>query len=234
MRNNVLTLLEQAQQKMSGYAALMNYRFQNLSVKAEPVALLSVSVMIQGSEAKIEDVAQVRMAPDRDDQFEIYPKDNAFLIPIAKGLFEVHPEYKIDMPQMEGSDDPEERFILATMPEVDDFRHDLMMDVVSTLSDACDAQLEATFATSTAKIVAQLATGTPEELDEARKALEDTHNQHKDLCKQFREAKEQQIEEAYQEYQAKQAAAKEKKAEEEAAHNQQAGLRMNWNPMADE
>ena len=38
MKNSVITLLEQAKRKMSGYAALLNYRFQNLSVKAEAEA----------------------------------------------------------------------------------------------------------------------------------------------------------------------------------------------------
>ena len=228
------TLLEQAKRKMSGYAALMNYRFQNLSVKAEAEALLSFTANVSGEEVPIEKVARARLAAGRDDQFEIYPHDNSLLLPVIKGLFQAHPEYKIETPQIQDSEDPEERYILATMPEVDDNRHDLLMDAVSVLSDACDSQIEATFTLYTGKIVALLAQAKPEEMDEAKNALEDIHNQHKDLCKQFREQKEKEIEDAHQEYLAKKASAQEKKEEEDAAHNEQAGLQMNWNPEGDE
>ena len=233
MRNSIVTLLEQAKRKMSGYAALLNYRFQNLSVKAEAEALLSFSAQVMGQEMPIEKVARARLAEGRDDQFEIYPLDNSLLLPIIKGLYVAHPEYKIETPQAEGSDDPEERFILATMPEVDDNRHDLLMDGVSTLSDACDSAIEGTFTVYSGKIAAQLAQ-MPEELDEAKKALESIHDQHKDLCKQFRDQKEKEIEDAHQEYLARQAAAQKQKEEDDAAHNSQAGLQMKWNPETDE
>lgn len=234
MRNSVTTLLEQAKRKMSGYAALMNYRFQNLSVKAEPEALLSFTANISGEDVPMEKVANVRLAKGRDDQFEIFPLTNDLLMPIVKGLFQAHPEYKVEIPQVEDSEDPEDRFIQATMPDVDDNRHDLLMDAVSTLSDACDTQIEATFTLYTGKIATLLAQATPEELDEAKNALEDTHKQHKDLCKQFREQKENEIEDAYNEYLARKTAAQEQKAEEEAAHNEQAGLQMKWTPEDDE
>lgn len=234
MRNSVNTLIEQAKQKMSGYAALMNYRFQNLSVKAEPEALLSFTAWVDGQEMPIEKVARARVAPGRDDQFEIYPLEKDLLAPIAQGLFQAHPEYKIEMPQMPGSDDPEDRIILATMPEVDDNRHDLLTNAVSTLSDACDAQIKATFTAFSAKIASLLMNVPPEELDEARKALEEVNDRHKDMCKQFRENKEQEIEDAYKQYQENKAAAKEQQEEEDAAHNRLAGLQMNWNPLGDD
>ena len=44
MRITVYKLLQEAQQKMNGYAVYMNYQFMHFGVKAEPAALLTVEV----------------------------------------------------------------------------------------------------------------------------------------------------------------------------------------------
>ena len=48
MRITVYKLLQEAQQKMNGYAVYMNYQFMHFGVKAEPAALLSVEVEVGG------------------------------------------------------------------------------------------------------------------------------------------------------------------------------------------
>ena len=97
MNATVITLLDSAKARMSAYAALLNYRYMNLSVKAEPAALLSFTVNVAGAEWPLEKAARVRNAPGREDQFEIYPNSADLATPILKGLFSAHPEYKTEI-----------------------------------------------------------------------------------------------------------------------------------------
>ena len=231
MRPNTMSLLSEAQKKMSGYAALFNYRLMNLCVKASPEALLSVEVEVVpgGEKVPIEKVAQACLTPGRDDQFQIYPFSKELLFPLLKGLKAVHPEFHIDLQDIEESDEDEkEQFILATMPEVDDARHDLLINGVGLLADSCDSLLKATFSKYSAQIMLTLAGATPEEMDEAKNQLQDTNDQHADLCKQFRTDKEQEIEDAYQAYLAKKAEQDAQMQEKLAAHNAQAGMQMKF------
>ena len=232
MNITVISLLDSAKAKMGGYAALLNYRYMNLSVKAEAEALLSFTVDVKADELPIEKVAQARIAPDREDQFEIYPIDKDLTIPILKGLFLAHPEYKTELVQMEGSDDPEDRYILVTVPEVDKNRHDLLMNAVGVLADTCKGQMDATLGAVTAELALKMANASPESIKEAKDAIQEVYDQYQDVCKQYRADKEQEIEDAYKQYQEKQAARQ--KEEEENAGNMQAGLQMKWNPSENE
>ena len=66
MNNIIISQIDEAQKRMSGYIALLNYRFKNLCVKADIAALLPVSVYANGEELNIEDVANVNM-PDNHE-----------------------------------------------------------------------------------------------------------------------------------------------------------------------
>ncbi len=221
-----------AQKKMSGYAALYNYRLMNLCVKASPESLLPVEVQLGGEPRHIEDVAMARNAPDREDQFEIYPLDKDYLFPIIRALHDVHPEFIIEVKQFGDSDpdDEESRYILATMPPVEDARHEVLMDAVGGLSDECDAKIKATFDRFTGEITLKLVDAPEDEIKEAKDALQEIHDNHADLCKQFRANKEQEIEEAYQQFLADKAALQAKLQEEAATRNEQAAQQMKWNP----
>ena len=63
MKKSVVTILGDAQNKMSGYVALLNYRYSNLSVLAQAEALLCVFVDLDGDRIPIEKVAKARNAP---------------------------------------------------------------------------------------------------------------------------------------------------------------------------
>ena len=238
MKTSVENLLTSARKKMSGYAALYNYRMHNLSVKADPEALLSISVELEEEELPIEKVAWARNAEGRDDQFEIFPMARKLLVPIVKGIKSVHPEYDLDLRNVNDDEEEEEelkeKYILATMPVVDDNRHDVMPDGVKLLSDACEAQLKATFTRYSAEIALQLADAPAGDLDEAKDALQELYDTATDLCKQFRENKEKEIEDAYQLYLAGKEEKEMTEQEEQAAHNAQAGLKMKLNPDEDE
>ena len=226
MRTSVSKLLGDAKKKMSGYAALLNYRYANLCIKAQPEALLSLKL----EDHPIEDLARACNAPDREDQFQIYPLDPSLLMPLVKAIKKVHPEFDIELKQPEWSDDEEDRYILATMPEVNKDRHDALMQGVAVLSDWCDAKMKAVFAVTSAQIPLKLVNAEPEEIDEAKDALKQLNDWHADICKKYRADKEAEIEDAYKHYQEEQAKKQAEKEEQDAAHNGLAGLQMNLDP----
>lgn len=231
MKQSIIRELEDARSKLSAYAALLNYRFANLCIEAAPEALLPVMVEVEGNQMRMEKAARAKNAEGRKDQFEIFPLEPEFLVPIVKGIMDAHPEFKIDIMQFNDSDDPQERYILATMPEVDDARHDVLTNAVSALSEACKTRMEAIVTSCVSKLTLMLATSGPEELDEAKDQLKEFQDTADDLCKQYRENKEQEIEEAYQRYLEKKA---EKEAglqaEAEARKEQLAGMQMKFTP----
>ena len=230
MKSQVTSLLEEARKKMSGYTALLHYRFCNLSVKANAEALIPVSVTSGGKTMPLEEAAKACNAPDREDQFEIYPLNKDLLFPILDGLRDVHPEFKVELLDMEDSED-EEKYILATMPEVDDDRYKVLKEGVDALSEVCDGQLKAMKTLYSGKIAQALVTAPKEDQDEAKDALDEVYDQHTDLCKQYKDEKEKEIEEAHDLYQsqASERAASEK--EKQDAHNEQAGMQMKWTDM---
>ena len=70
MRKSIETLIDEMKTKMSGYVVLLQYRYMNLCVKAEPAALLSFSVTNEeGEECEFEKVASASLA--NKYQFEI-------------------------------------------------------------------------------------------------------------------------------------------------------------------
>ena len=208
MKITVVKLLDSAQNKMSGYVALLNYRYSNLSVNAQPEALLCVFVDIDGDQHPIEKVAKVRNPDDRQDQFEIYPNSLDLLKPIIKSVHDMHPEYKIEIKDIEEGE--EEKFILVTMPPVDDARYKFLTEAVGVLADVCNGQIEAVFNKTVAEIGIALVSADSSEIDEAKDALQGIHDQADKLAKEIRGNKEKEIEDAHDAYKAKQ---EEKKAE---------------------
>ena len=84
MTNYIAVELTEFEKKMSGYIMLFNYRMTNLCVKAEPTALLPVTVALDSSEYNFEDVA-VTMRPD-EFTFDVYPKNQNNLQAIVRGV----------------------------------------------------------------------------------------------------------------------------------------------------
>lgn len=223
MRITVYKLLQEAQQKMNGYAVYMNYQFMHFGVKAEPAALLSVEVEVGGERMNLEDVADV--AIPQDDQFALIPKEQDFLFDICKAVAQAHPDYKIRQKSINGEeedslDGEEDRYVLCTMPKVNDDRHDVGMNYVKAIYEEMTAKIDTTHAAYGAEIIKQLASAKPEEIDEAKEELQKIYDQMKDICKSYREEKEKQIEEAYQDYLKKKAEAEQAESERQAARGE--------------
>ena len=213
MRRSIKIILSELDGKLTGHAALLNYRYMNLCVKAEPAALLSFTVAdIEGNTFKIEEVADTLM-PD-DFTFEFVPKEMEMLPFIQEGIAEAHPEFKQKVIKPEADDryfypdTPEydlERHIICTMPEVDKNRYDLLKESVKALYDERMVEMEKVKAEYT-KTIADKTAGLPkEEVDEAKDKMEELCKQYSDLSKQYRDTKEEEIEEAYKQWQLNQA-----------------------------
>ena len=225
----VYKLLQEAQQKMNGYAVYMNYQFMHFGVKAEPAALLTVEVEVGGERMNLEDVADVALP--QDDQFALIPKEQDYLFAICKAVAQAHPDYKIGQKSMNGEeedslDGEEDRYVLCTMPKVNDDRHDVGMNYVKAIYEEMTAKIDAVNAAYGAKIAKQLAGAKPEEMDEAKEELQKVYDQIKDICKSYREEKEKQIEEAYQDYLKKKAEAEQAESERQAARGEDKGMKL--------
>ena len=186
---------------MSGYAVMLQYRYMNLCVKAEPAALLSFTVTDdEGEETNLEEVASAGLA--NDYQFDIYPNDPKMVFAICKGIKEAHPEFKIDTRTEESDEESEENqvVIVCTMPEVNKDRHDLLIEGVDTLYDQCKAKLDANHATYKTRLTAKLVGSSEDDIQEAEDELEKVYKTHDDICLEYKEEKVKEIEEAYQRY----------------------------------
>lgn len=247
MRSAVYSLLREAQQKMSGYAVYMNYQFIHFSVLAEPAALLAVEVEVDSVPMNLEEVADV--AIPEDTQFALIPKDQSYLFPICKAVGKVHPDYKIEQkplnensgestdggPESEEQDSGEEdKYVLCTMPAVNKERRDAGMDYVKTVYDETISKLDMTQTAYTAKIGKLLLNAKTDEIDEAKDELKSLHDKHVEICKGYREEKEQQLDKAYQEYLQKESEQQSAEQEKQAARGQGAGKQMSMDALASE
>jgi len=221
MRRNIEALINEMKSKMSGYAVMLQYRYMNLCVKAEPVALLSFTVTDdEGEESNLEDVASACLA--NDYQFEIYPHDPKMVFAICKGIKEAHPEFKMDTRTEESDEESEENqvVIVCTMPDVNKDRHDVLIDGVGTLYDQCKAKLDANHAIFKTRLTPKLVGLSDEDIQEAEDELEKIYKMHDDTCLQYKDEKVKEIEEAYQRYLDKQQQKKDADDERAAARGE--------------
>ena len=133
-----------------------------------------------------------------------------------------------DEAESEGEDD---KYVLCTMPEVNDDRHDAGMDYVKTIYEEMTAKIEAANAAYDVKIAKLLIGAKPEEIDEAKEQLKKLYDQIMDTCKSYREEKEKQIETAHQEYLAKKAELEQAESERQAARGEDKGSKLDLSPV---
>ena len=195
MNNYVITEIDSAQKKMSAYVSLLSYRYMNLCVKAELGALMPVNVYLGDQVYNIEDVANV-YSPD-EFQFSVYPKNENNQQDIIQGIYEAHPEFKMERKTSGGGS-----YILYTMPEVDENRHDFLQNAIKGLHEECGARLEAIRVEFKERLLENLTKVgvSKDEIDEALQALDELHERTQKMADQQLEQKQTEIDEAYQRY----------------------------------
>lgn len=198
MNNTIISQIDEAQKRMGAYIALLNYRYKNLCVKADIAALLPVSVYADGEELNIEDVANVNM-PD-EYQLGVYPKDPSDLQSIIQGIYEAHPEFKMEIKSTDDSGDEASKYVLYTMPEVDKNRRDFLMNGTKGLHEESQARIDAIHASYQARFAEMLVNASEEDAHDANAALEDAYDQCSGMTDELLKQKRQEIEEGYERY----------------------------------
>ena len=200
MNNYIAFEISEFQKKLNGYNMLFNYRMSNLCVKVEPTALMPVTVILANAEYNLEEVADIIKVDDFS--IDVYPKNQNNLQQVIDGIFDVHPEFKMelktDKAETEGGEDKHHAFY--TMPEVNKDRRDLLNDLTKTFHKECQVNLDATYAELQVRLVEPYTKMSPAEIDEARQGFENVFNKAKEMCDKLLQLKLNEIEEGYQRY----------------------------------
>jgi len=201
MKRSISNQYDQLHEKLLGYVSMLNFRYLNLCVKAEPASLIPVKVNIEGTMKNLEQVAYT--AKKDDYRFWIMPKYDDDLKDISQAIAMVHPEFKQEVSdfKVEGiSGDGSERdvkYIQLTMPEIDDNLYDAMKEAVDVFHQQCKTLMDAAVAKAKAEI-ATLSVGEPkEDIDGMKKAVENLQNKCEEKRDDLRNKKLKEIEEAY-------------------------------------
>ncbi len=198
MNNYILLEIDNLEKKLNGYNMLFNYRMTNMCVKAEPIAMLPVTVNVANTMYNIEEVATA-IRPD-DFTFDVYPNNQNNLQDIIDGVFEMHPEFKMEIKTDKDENDNDVRHIIYTMPEVDKDRRDLLTETVKAFHKECKADFDATYAKLQLRLVEPYSSMSPEEVDEANREFKNILDSLSEESDKMLEAKLSEIEEGYQRY----------------------------------
>lgn len=235
MRRETIREFDSLGEKYTNYIGIMDFRFRNLCIKSDPMALLSVKVLIEGELQNIEQCADV--GKDNDYQFMVFPKYEEDLGQIAKGILEVHSEFKVEGKTMpiesvdeNGNDQTVDvKYLLLTMPVVNDDRYKVLKDGVDAIYQDCKIQMESANNISKAKF-AELAPGeTKEDLDKLDKELKRLNKQWNEQRDKIHQAKLDDIEEAHNKWLAEQAEQMQQRTEQENARGEEAAHSMKMN-----
>jgi len=189
-------VIKQCSDKMSGYLTLMNYRYMNLCVKAEPASLMPVTISFFGEEKNIEDVAQVGQ-PD-DYHLAVIPQSKEMIDLIAQNIFLAHPEFKLSRKTIEAGGDNID-YLEYEMPEVDKNRRDFLSQAVKGLHEEAKARIDAVHADQK-RGLAEFIREPSADLDEANNELDKVHEDYVTQIRDIRDDKLQEIEDGYMHY----------------------------------
>ncbi|MDO4755645.1 MAG: ribosome recycling factor [Parabacteroides sp.] len=198
-KKNINELIDDLKQKLNGYTMLYYFHLSNLCIKADPIALLSATIEIDGEEYNLEDVAYADL-PD-EYTFSITPKNPSFLFPISKAIKIEHPEFKMEEKIEQDEITQEEKTVIYyTMPIVNEDRRDVCTDYIKTRYEATQTKMEAAFSITTAKVTAKMVGASAESVETAKNKMQEIYDWYIKMAKRFREDKEKEVEEGYQKY----------------------------------
>lgn len=221
MRIKVIDLIKESQTLFSAHAMSYCYKMMNLCLTSDPAAMLSFKVNCEGKLYNLDDIATVAL-PD-DKHYLIYPTIKDFAPYIIKAMIKPHPEFKSEILE---EDEKNPFRILVTVPDVDDDRHDLLLDAIDSLTKETETNMNLLNKKYLGRIMGVIPLTALEELNEAKDNLNQIQDYFKDLCDKQHKKKLEEVEIAYNEWKSK---AKEKataKQEKEAAAGEKVGLSM--------
>lgn len=236
MRRVILREFDQLAESLSNYCAVLSYRLRNLCVKAEEVSLLPIQVPIEGEIKKLEECTIIGKKDDYS--FMIFPKYDEDMLALGHGITLAHPEFKqkiesmkVDTVDENGNDKPVDvRYILVTMPEVDDNRYDVLKDGVKVCYEECKAQMQAANAKADVKF-AQLTIGeSDEDIDKLKKGREKLNEQWNGKRDQLYNDKLKEIEDAHNKWISENAVIHQRNKEDAAANSENVVSSMRMSP----
>ena len=198
MNSYLIPQFQDFSKKVRGYTMLFNYRLMNLCVKAEPAALMPVTVNFLGKGYNIEEVAEMRRPDEYHMELRANAQDN--LDDIIEGVFEVHPEFILEVKTEKNLEDKEVKYAFYSMPEVNKDRYDLLNKLTKAFYAECIANIDAAYAKQQKVFVDALFNAPIEEANEARDELKGIYDNGKNETTQIRDSKLKEIEEGYQRY----------------------------------
>ena len=234
MKRAIINQLGQLSEQLKGYVGALNYRYLNLCVKAEEVSLLPIQVPIEGEPKNLEDVAYAGKRNGDDYSIYVIPKIQDDMRDIADAVRSYHPEFiqeiqKETVDPQDGSGEQEVQLLRLKMPEVNDDRYDVLKQGANTFYDMCKADMEKARMEADMQFAALGIDEKPEDMDNLKKGVDETCDRWTKKRDQLHDEKLKEIEDAHNDWFANKQAADQKKQEEDAAKNQDAGSSMRLN-----
>ena len=224
----------QLSEQLKGYVGALNYRYLNLCVKAEEVSLLPIQVPIEDELKNLEDVAYAGKRTGDDYSLYIVPKIQDDMRDIQQAVMKFHPEFiqEVQKEKVNAGEDggeQEVQLLRLKMPEVNDDRYDLLKQGVDTFYNMCKAEMEQAKMEADIQFATLSVDESPEDIDKLKKGVDETNDMWVKKRDQLRDDKLKEIEDAHNDWLANKQAADQKKQEDEAAKNQNAGSSMRLN-----
>ena len=234
MKRAIINQLGQLSEQLKGYVGALNYRYLNLCVKAEEVSLLPIQVPIEDELKNLEDVAYAGKRTGDDYSLYIVPKIQDNMRDIQQAVMKFHPEFiqEVQKEKVNAGEDggeQEVQLLRLKMPEVNDDRYDLLKQGVDTFYNMCKAEMEQAKMEADIQFATLSVDESPEDIDKLKKGVDETNDMWVKKRDQLRDDKLKEIEDAHNDWLANKQAADQKKQEDEAAKNQNAGSSMRLN-----
>lgn len=234
MKRAIINQLGQLSEQLKAYVGALNYRYLNLCVKAEEASLLPIQVPIEGEPKNLEDVAYAGKRNGDDYSIYVIPKIQDDMRDIADAVRSYHPEFiqeiqKERVDPQDGSGEQEVQLLRLKMPEVNDDRYDVLKQGANTFYDMCKADMEKARMEADMQFAALGIDEKPEDMDNLKKGVDETCDRWTKKRDQLHDEKLKEIEDAHNDWLANKQAADQKKQEDEAAKNQNAGSSMRMN-----
>ena len=236
MRRVIIREYDQLAEALSNLNAMFAFRIMNLCVKAEEASLLPVKVMVEGEMQNLEKCASINKKDDFT--FVIIPQFDEDIQMISMGIAHVHPEFKqsidstkVDILQPNGSTKKvDARYIVVTMPDVDDDRYNLLKDGVKLAYEDCKTRMEVANARADAQFAELLAGEEKENIEIVKQERENLNEQWYGQRDKLYNEKLKEIEDAHNKWLAERVSREQARMEEEAAHSEEAAHTMRLNP----
>lgn len=168
MRRIIIKEFDNLAEALSNFTAMFDYHLKNLCVKAEEASLLPVKMRVEG---EMVDLDKHTVVAKKDDyNFMIFPSYDEDMPALQQGLLSAHPEFKqkiesmkVEVVEKDGSPiERDARYVLVTMPDVDDDRYDLLKETTKAVYESCKSQMKAANAKADVKL-AELTVGEEDE-----------------------------------------------------------------------